>query len=376
MYAGFAAACVMLLGGAALFFRGRHEAPASSAWQQLTNFTDSATQPALSPDGRMLAFIRGPGTFVTDGQIYVKLLPAGEPMQLTHDSQDKMSSQFSPDSSRIAYTVPWDTWTVPMLGGEPRRMLPNAAGLIWIEPQRLLFSEIKSGLHMAIVSASESRTEARDVYVPPHNRGMAHRSYLSPDRKWVLLAEMDNDGWLPCRVVPFDGSSAGRRVGPPGSACTDGGWSPDGNWIYLSSNASGKFHVWRQRSNGGDPEQITSGATEEQGVTVAPDGRSLVTSVGLKESEVWIRDATGERRISSEGFAYGPQFSRDRKKLFYLTDSGASQGFPMGDLREADLATGQSERCRDSWSPAITYPRTANRSFLRRRMKPAAHGSG
>ena len=291
----------------------------------------------------MLAFIRGPGTFVTDGQIYVKLLPEGEPMQLTHDGQHKMSPQFSPDSSRIAYTVPWDTWTVPVLGGEPRRMLPNAAGLIWIGPQRLLFSEIKSGLHMAIVSASESRTEAHDVYVPPHERGMAHRSYLSPDRKWVLLAEMDNDGWLPCRVVPFDGSSPGRPVGPPAAACTDGGWSPDGKWVYLSSNAGGKFHIWRQRSSGGEPEPITSGATEEEGVSIAPDGQSLITSVGLEESEVWVRDAAGERRMSSEGFAYEPQFSPDRKKLFYLTDSGARQGFPMGELREADLATGQSE---------------------------------
>jgi Tol biopolymer transport system component len=344
VYAIAAAACALLVGGAALYFRGRHEAPASTAWQQLTNFTDSAVQPSFSPDGRMLAFIRGPDTFVSEGQIYVKLLPAGEPMQLTHDNQDKMSPQFSPDGSRIAYTVPWDTWTVPVLGGEPRRMLPNAAGLIWIEPQRLLFSEIKSGLHMAIVSASESRTEAHDVYVPAHERGMAHRSYLSPDRKWVLLAEMDNDGWLPCRVVPFDGSSPGRRVGPPGAGCTDGGWSPDGKWIYLSSNAGGKFHIWRQPSSGGDPEQVTSGATQEEGVSVAPDGRSLVTSVGLEESEVWIRDATRERRISSEGFAYAPQFSPDRKKLFYLTDSGASQGFPMGELREANLSTGQSER--------------------------------
>ncbi len=343
VYAGAAAACALVLGSAALFFRGRREAPPRTAWQQLTNFTDSATQPALSPDGRMLAFIRGPGTFVTEGQIYVKLLPEGEPMQLTRDDQHKMSPQFSPDSSRIAYTVPWDTWTVPVLGGEPRRMLPNAAGLIWIEPQRLLFSEIKSGLHMAIVSATESRTEPHDVYVPPHERGMAHRSYLSPDRKWVLLAEMDNDGWLPCRVVPFDGSSPGRPVGPPAGACTYGGWSPDGTWIYVNSNAGGKFHIWRQRFSGGEPEAITSGATEEEGVAVAPDGQSLVTSVGLQESEVWVRDAAGERRISSEGFAYGPQFSPDRQKLFYLTDSGARQGFPMGELREADLATGQSE---------------------------------
>ncbi|PYT20140.1 MAG: hypothetical protein DMG58_34690 [Acidobacteria bacterium] len=145
-------------------------------------------------------------------------------------------------------------------------------------------------------------------------------------------------------MVPFDGSSPGRTVGPPGAACTDGGWSPDGKWIYVSSNAGGKFHIWRQRFSGGEPEPITSGATEEEGVAVAPDGQSLVTSVGLQESEVWIRDAAGERRISSEGFAYRPQFSPDRKKLFYQTESGASRGFPMGELREADLATGQSER--------------------------------
>ena len=63
---------------------------------QLTNFTDSATQPALSPDGRMLTFIRGEGTFLTAGQIYVKLLPAGEPSQLTRDSLRKMSPGFSP----------------------------------------------------------------------------------------------------------------------------------------------------------------------------------------------------------------------------------------------------------------------------------------
>ena len=344
LYAGVAAACALVLAVVALFFARKREAPARTAWQQLTNFTDSATQPALSADGRMLTFIRGPGTFVTEGQIYVKLLPDGEPMQLTHDGQMKMSPQFSPDSSRIAYTIPWDTWIVPVLGGEPRRMLPNAAGLIWIEPPRLLFSEIKSGLHMAIVSASESRTDPHDIYVPPHERGMAHRSYLSPDHKWVLLTEMDNDGWLPCRVVPFDGSSIGRTVGPPGAACKDGAWSPEGKWIYVSANAGGKFHIWRQRSSGGEPEQITSGATEEEGVAVAPDGQSLITSVGQEESEVWVRDAAGERRISSQGYAHEPRFSPDRKKLFYLTDTGAREGFHIGELWEADLATGQSER--------------------------------
>ena len=343
-YAGGALACVMAVAVAALFLSRKREAPVRSAWEQLTNFTDSAVQPALSPDGRLLAFIRGPRTFLAEGQIYVKFLPDGEPLKLTEDSRPKMSPQFSPDGSRVAYTIPWDTWIVPVLGGEPKRMLPNASGLTWIGPQQLLFSEIKSGLHMAVISASASRTEARDIYVPPHDRGMAHRSHLSPDRKWVLLAEMDNGGWLPCRVVPFDASSPGRVVGPPGGGCKDGGWSPDGEWIYLSSDAGGTFHIWRERLSGGSPEQITTSATEEEGVAIAPDGRSLITSVGLEESEVWIHDQAGERRVSSEGYAQSPRFSPDGKKLFYLSHQVVRPGFPIGEIWQADLATGQTER--------------------------------
>src|SRR4030095_15067451 len=93
--------------------------PASrSEWVQLTNFPDSVSQPALSPDGRMLAFVRGPGTFQTEGQVYIKLLPDGEPKQLTQDTFRKMSPAFSPDGSQIAYTTisaqfEWDTWLVP-----------------------------------------------------------------------------------------------------------------------------------------------------------------------------------------------------------------------------------------------------------------------
>src|SRR5213595_3535311 len=43
----------------------------SAQWEQLTDFADSVGQPALSPDGHMLAFVRGPDTFVTPGQIYL-----------------------------------------------------------------------------------------------------------------------------------------------------------------------------------------------------------------------------------------------------------------------------------------------------------------
>ena len=193
----------------------------SSQWVPVTKFSDSVTQPALSPDGRMVAFIRGESSFYGPGQIYVKILPDGEPVQLTHDNLDKMSPVFSPDGPhRLHHRNPdfqWDTWTVPVLGGEPQMMLKNASGLVWTGPRRIMFSEIRMGVHMAVVTSEESRAGQRDVYVPPDEPDMAHRSYLSPDGKWVLLVEMDIDHlWEPCRLVPVDGSSSGQKVGPLG----------------------------------------------------------------------------------------------------------------------------------------------------------------
>jgi len=181
--AGVLALLVAAVGFTWWLLKRPSSAPARSEWVQITNLPDSAVQPALSPDGRMLTFIRGPSSFTTSGQVYVKLLPSGEPVQLTHDDRIKMSPAFSPDGSRIAYTVSgtWDTWAVPVLGGEPRLWLPNASGLGWIDKSRLLFSEIKDrARHMAIVTADESRAGARDLYVPPHERGMAHRSIPHP----------------------------------------------------------------------------------------------------------------------------------------------------------------------------------------------------
>jgi eukaryotic-like serine/threonine-protein kinase len=332
------AAVLLALAGAFWWLKRSPAVPPRAEWVQITNFADSVTQPALSPDGRMLAFIRGASTFFGPGQLYVKLLPSGDPVQLTHDDTLKMSPAFSPDGSRIAYTTvgskEWATWIVPVLGGEPRPWLPNAAALVWTGKSRLLFSELKDGpLHMAIVTAEESRADARDIYVPTHERGMAHRSFPSPDGKSILIAEMDERGvFVPCRLVPADGKSQGKQVGPADGACTFAGWSPDGEWMYFSSNSGGLYHIWRQRFPDGQPEQITSGPTEEEGIAVAPDGRSLVTAVGTRQSSVWVHDSRGDRQISVEGQALQPKFTPDGKKLCYRIRKGTSSELWVADL--------------------------------------------
>jgi Tol biopolymer transport system component len=343
---------------AALTLQRPTQPPDRSRWVQLTKFPDPVSQPALSPDGRMLAFVRSPSTFFAAGQIYVKSMPDGEPAQLTHDNLKKMSPVFSPDGQRIAYTTVdpkfnWDTWVVPAGGGEPQPWLSNASGLIWIDTNRVLFSEIKAGAHMGIVAAGKSRTGAHDIYLPPTTRGMAHRSYPSPDRKWVLLAEMDRD-WLPCRIVPSDGSSSGRQVGPPGP-CVFGAWSPDGKWVYVTSKSGGLYHIWRQPFPDGHAEQVTSGLTEEEGIAMAPDGRSFVTAVALQNVSVWVHDAKGDRQISRlEGNASYPKFTPDGKRLCYRIVTEVPRfgtNRDPGEVWVADLESGHSEPVAPGFQP-------------------------
>jgi Tol biopolymer transport system component len=125
--------------------------------------------------------------------------------------------------------------------------------------------------------------------------------------------------------------------------------------MYFTSDAGGRFHIWRQRFPDGKPEQVTSGPTEEEGVAIGPEGRSLVTSVGMEESAIWIRDSNGERQISSEGFAEWPFLSPDGTKAYYLVrprgstrsfTSGASGGgvVESGELRAVELRGGRSEQ--------------------------------
>jgi serine/threonine protein kinase len=346
-YAWLAAAALVLvaIAGAFLFRRSSPAPiPASTQWQQLTFYTDSAVYPALSSDGRFLAFIRGPDSFLGPGDVYVKLLPGGDPVQLTHDSNIKLAPSFSPDNSRISYGTlapSWETWEVPVLGGEPHLFLPNSSSLSWIDGgKRLLFSEIKEGLHMAVVTTDEARGNGRDVYVPDGNRSMAHHSYISPDGRWVLIVQMDNEGVIiSCRVVSFEDQHNVKIVGPTGE-CRSGAWSPDGKWIYLSVKTD-DFHIWRQRFPDGKPEQLTFGPTSQEGITMAPDGRSIITSVGSQDHTVWLHDKDGDHQISSEGDASAPTFSPDGRSLYFLMANGQTRG---NELWVKDLTSGKVDR--------------------------------
>ena len=91
-------------------------------FRRLTFDSGLTTDPALSPDGRLIAYASdraGAGNL----DIWLQQLATGESIRLTSDSADEAEPVFSPDGNRIAFRSERDgggVYTVSVFGGEPR----------------------------------------------------------------------------------------------------------------------------------------------------------------------------------------------------------------------------------------------------------------
>ena len=246
------------------------------------------------------------------GQIYVKILPQGEPVQLTRDPSTQEQPVFSPDGARIIYT----SLATGVQSGIPGRFQCSAALLNRFCPMHRAWSGLTisdSCIRRSCPASTWASPRRRKAAPSPgrstgHDKKAAWRTALPAPLigKSLLVVEMNGGEWLPCRLVPFDGSSAGHAIGPPDGQCTTAAWSPDGRWMYLSSNSGGGFHIWRQKYPDGVPERITSGPTEQEGTAVTPDSQVLITSMGLQQASIWLQEQTAVRQLTSEGFAMLP----------------------------------------------------------------------
>ena len=92
----------------------------------------------------------------------------------------------------------------------------------------------------------------------------------------------------------------------------------------------------------GRTRRVHATTTQEDGIAVAPDGRSVISSVGLQRRGVWIHGPSGERQISLEGYAYWPLLSSDGSKLAFRVSRGLGGGGTPTELWTTELA---SRRC-------------------------------
>ena len=148
----FAAAVVLVIGAATvglMWLVGKKDAvrPPPEV-KRLTFDSGLALHPAVSPDGKYLAFASdraGEGNL----DIWVQALPGGEPVRLTKDAADEDFPSFSPDGTKIAFQSERDgrgIYSIPVLGGEPR-LLAQTGNRPRYSPdgQRLSFTLLDTG---------------------------------------------------------------------------------------------------------------------------------------------------------------------------------------------------------------------------------------
>ncbi len=65
---------------------------------------------------------------------------------------------------------------------------------------------------------------------------------------------------------------------------------------------------------------------------------ALVAFVGLQQSELWIHDARGERRLTNEGVVRDPWLSADGHRVYYVAERRTG-GVREDELRRIDVDT-------------------------------------
>ena len=55
----------------------------------------------------------------------------------------------------------------------------------------------------------------------------------------------------------------------------DASWSADGKQLFVSTNLTGRYNIWRMDASGSWPVQLTQSDDGQAGFAISPDGRTL-----------------------------------------------------------------------------------------------------
>ncbi|PYT53678.1 MAG: hypothetical protein DMG43_08405, partial [Acidobacteria bacterium] len=260
---------------------------------RLTDLPGLEESPAISPDGRSVAFTAGVSG---KRQVFVQLLAGGAPLQITRDTVDHEYPRWSLDSSSILYfspavsgTVQGSIWEIPALGGVPRRVV-NSVGCADISPtdgRLALFRLAKEGIQLVTAPTEGSRFDVVAEFAPA-------TYYLyprwSPDGRWIAFQRGDN--------IRFDIFVAPVTGGEPHQLTHDNNmmsgfaWLPDSTGIVYSSSRGGTMpylptlSLWQVTLRDGHVRQLVSGETSYMSPDISKSGAILVSRMKL-QTDIW-----------------------------------------------------------------------------------------
>jgi len=307
-------------------------------FQRLTDEVGINDSPAISPDGKMVAFVA-----VADGkrQIWIRLLTGGAPLQVTRDDFDHLHPRWTPDSSALIYYAPPDSpgdegalWEVSALGGLGRPITSAlGGGDISHDGRRIALLRVHEG-RVALVTIARDGSDPQPVAPVP--RGHLWRSpRWSPDDQWLAfqgrgLTVWDEVLW----IVPSRGGQARLIARAPFMRGVS--WVPDGLSVVYSSSAGSSlpyppaFNLRVAAVDGSSDTQITSGDVSFAEPDLHASGR-LVVCRARSESDVWkcpvggspLENTVAAERVTRQtGQVQTPSVSPDGSEVVYLSDNG------------------------------------------------------
>jgi TolB protein len=247
----------------------------SRAVTQLTTDPASDAMPAISPDGRMIAFASDrSGTW----QVYVMPAAGGRAVALTDDSAPAMHPTFSPDGARVAFsrlgqmTGRWELWVAQVATPAQAEFIGFGLRPAWcpvpgtgeMGSDRIAFQRARERGDRAFglwTIDYKPGNVGSPVQIVAAETAAAINPAWSPDGKLIAYAS-----------VPVGGGRAGRSAGKSAELA--------GLWITTADGAS-RVNVSSGRDNALAPAWA---ATDRLFFVSSRAGREQVWSVGTQRA--------------------------------------------------------------------------------------------
>lgn len=348
------AALIVAAAAFAWWFRGRQlqaARPPVVLFERLTDFSGMEESPAISPDGKSVAFV---SDSTGSRQIWIRLLAGGVPFQLTHDPGDHLSPRWSPDSASLFYyTPPADgsheavVWEISALGGTPRRL---TGSLSEVDPSHdgksLAFFRLGAG-QIELVRTDRDASHPQVLAQFPSKTACRQPRWAPDDSSIAFM--LATDRWAD-DIYYVSASGGGPRRTTLDAALLSGfSWLPSGSGFAFSSSRGSTLlylptmHLWQISRDGGEPRQLTFGDESDTSPDIDSQGRLVSSRIRLN-FDIWkfpvafspeenVKRAVRVSRQTAQ--VQTPSLSPDGHQLVYLSDTGGH-----GNLWVLDLASG------------------------------------
>jgi len=304
------AGILVLLGVAALFLLRRPASPPAPPRHSQLTFLGDARLPAISPDGKFMAFTRGIVGSEEARNVFVQDIGVGRAVKVFEVDGGVRDIAWSPGGSELLVAVDDDgIYLVPRLGGTARRFPLRSAHVVWSpDGKRFATRTATSAITITNKTTGSSQVISLDstLFAPPEGPMPSIGMDWSPRGDWLVFGH-----WEKGRAVLWTVNVSTRklnRIVEDSSGVGRPRWSPKGDAVYYVRSGGGQTsELWKisvnPRSGRADGEpRFLLGGIPMGGISLARDGRRLLYVRSSFRSNLWL-----VKRGSSENTKARPQ---------------------------------------------------------------------